>query len=71
MNKLPASQWLQHHREELADALVYATKMEDVLKEKDAQVRDMRRVLERNNVRILAMEHEIQQLKAGKRKAKK
>lgn len=71
MNKLPASQWLQHHREELADALVYVTKLQEVLNEKDAQVRDMRVAMEKNNVRILAMEHEIQQLKAGKRKAKK
>jgi len=70
-NPLSAVQWLQHHRQELADALVYATKMEDVLKEKDAQVRDMRVAMEKNNIRILAMESELQQLKSAKRKAKK
>lgn len=68
---VPASEWLEHHRQELADALVYATKMEDVIKEKDALIREMRVLLDRNNIRILAMEQEIQQLKAGKRKAKK
>lgn len=68
-NPLSASQWLQHHRQELADALVYATRLQAVLVEKDAQIGDMRRALERNNVRILAMEAEIQQLKSGKRKA--
>lgn len=70
-NNLPAVQWLQHHREELADALMYATRLQSVFDEKDEMIREMRVLLDRNNVRILAMEQEIQQLKAAKRKAKK
>lgn len=70
-NNLPALQWLQHYREELADALVYATRLQAVLDEKDAQIGDMRVAMEKKNVRILAMEAELQMIKSSKRKAKK
>ena len=70
-NPLTAVQWLQHHRQELADGLVYATRLQEVIEARDTLIRKLLAESDRQSIRLLEMEAELQKLKSGKRKAKK